>query len=102
MRERRAQEVEGAAEAVYTLDVVEMVETPALEECLDRYWALGTEAETVALNIADPKVEMALLKRLGVPDLQGMEARSFWAQMTRVYDGVTTRALDVAFADPAE
>jgi hypothetical protein len=44
-------------------------------------------------------VEMALLKRLGVPDLEGLEARGFWAQMERVYDGVTDRALEVAFAD---
>jgi hypothetical protein len=42
---------------------------------------------------------MALLKRIGVPDFQGIEARSFWGQMERVYDGVTVHALDVAFAD---
>jgi len=53
----------------------------------------------VALRIGEPKVEMALLKRLGVPDLEGIEARSFWGQMERVYDGVTDRALEVAFAD---
>ena len=40
---------------------------------------------------------MALLKRLGVPDF--LDARSFWAQMERVCDGVTARALDVAFVD---
>ena len=98
LRERRVQEeVEGAGEAIYAADVVEVVEVPALEECLDHYWALGTEAETVVLDIGDPRVGMALLKRLGVPDF--LDARSFGAQMARVYDGVTTRALDVAFAD---
>ena len=98
LRERRVQEeVEGAREAVYAADVVEVVEAPALEECLDSYWALGTEAETVVLDIGGPRVDMALLKRLGVPDF--LDARSFGAQMARVYDGVTTRALDVAFAD---
>jgi len=101
LRERRVQEeVEGAGEAVYAADVVEVVEAPALEECLDHYWALGTEAETVVLDIGDPRVDMALLKRLGVPDF--LDARSFGAQMARVYDGVTTRALDVAFADSVE
>ena len=98
LRERRVQEeVEGAGEAIYAADVVEVVEAPALEECLDHYWAFGTEAETVVLDIGDPRVDMALLKRLGVPDF--LDARSFGAQMARVYDGVTTRALDVAFAD---
>jgi uncharacterized Zn finger protein len=101
LRERRVQEeVEGAGEAIYAADVVEVVEVPALEECLDRYWALGTEAETVVLDIGDPRVDMALLKRLGVPDF--LDAPSFGAQMARVYDGVTTSALDVAFADSVE
>ena len=51
------------------------------------------------MRIGTPKVDMALLKRLGVPDFQGIKARSFWGQMERVYDGVTESALDVAFAD---
>ena len=51
----------------------------------------------VALNLALPKVDMALLKRLGVPN--PFEARSFWAQMERVYEGVAARALEIAFAD---
>jgi hypothetical protein len=51
------------------------------------------------LSIAAPKVDMALLKRLGVPDFQGMAAQSFWTQMERVYDEVSKRALDVALAD---
>jgi hypothetical protein len=41
---------------------------------------------------------MVLLKRLGVPDFLE-SGKSFWAQMKRVYDGVATQALDVAFAD---
>jgi len=97
LRERRAQGMEAADEAPYVPDVVEAVEAPALEECLDRYWTLGAEVEGMTFNIAHPQVDMALLKRLGVPDF--LDARSFWAQMERVYDGMTTRALDVAFAD---
>jgi uncharacterized Zn finger protein len=99
LRERRAQGMETVDEIPYVPEAVEAVEAAALEECLERYWALGPEAEGLALKIAEPKVEMALLKRLGVPDFEGVEARSFWAQMERVYDGVTRRALEVAFAD---
>lgn len=99
LRERRVQGMEAVDEAIYVPDAVEAVETVGLEECLDRYWALGIEVEKVALRIGEPKVEMALLKRLGVPDLEGLDARGFWGQMERVYDGVTDRALEVAFAD---
>jgi uncharacterized Zn finger protein len=99
LRERRIEGLETTDEAPFILDAVEAVETVALDEDLDRYWVLGLEAREVALSIAAPKVDMALLKRLGVPDLQGLEARSFWGQMERVYGGVTKQALEVAFAD---
>jgi hypothetical protein len=55
--------------------------------------------EEVVLNIVALKVDMALLKRLGVLELQGVSAQSFWAQMEHVYDGVTERALALAFED---
>jgi len=97
LRERRALGSEAGDEALYVPDAVEAVETPALEECVEDYWALGAKAEEMALSLAHPRVDMALLKRLGVPDF--LDARSFWAQMERVYDGVTARALEVAFAD---
>jgi uncharacterized Zn finger protein len=104
LRERRVQDAVVADEAPYAPDdapggVIEAVETVGLEECLDRYWALGPEVEEVVLNITVPKVDMALLKRLGVPEFRGMIAPGFWAQMERVYDGVTERALEVAFED---
>ena len=100
LRERRAQGAEVIEEAPYVPDAVEAVEVSLLEERLEDYWAVGPEAEEVALNIAHPKVDMALLKRLGVPNF--LDAQSFWAQMERVYDGVATRALETAFADIAE
>jgi uncharacterized Zn finger protein len=99
LREQRAQGIGTADETLYVPDAIEAVETVALEECLDRYWTLGPEAEDVTLRISPPRVDMALLKRIGVPDFQGIKAQSFWGQMERVYDGVTARALDVAFAD---
>jgi hypothetical protein len=64
---------------------------------MEDYWAMGAQAEEVALSIAYPRVDMALLKRLGMPDY--VNERSFRAQMERVYDGVADRALEVAFAD---
>jgi uncharacterized Zn finger protein len=97
LRERRSLEMETVDEALYTPDTIGAVEAQALNTCLDHYWKLGPEAADVALSITTPEVDMALLKRLGVPDFLG--AGSFWAQMERVYDGVTARALDLAFAD---
>ncbi|MBC8449386.1 MAG: SWIM zinc finger family protein [Chloroflexi bacterium] len=99
LRERRAQEVGRTGEMLPTFQAVEAVQASALGECLDHYWALGAEVADVALDISHPEVEMALLKRLGVPDF--LDESGFAAQMARVYDGVTTRALEVAFADSA-
>lgn len=101
LRERRAAEAEvAAASPAPPPELLEGVESPALEEGLDRYWALGASAEQMTFDISQPAVEMALLKRLGVPKFEGMNERSFWGQMARVYEGVSQRALQVAFADP--
>ena len=97
LRERRATGAEPVAEAV---PMPAAVETPSLEACLAAYWALAPEAEEVALEIGEPRVEMALVKRLGLPHFEGLEARGFWAQMERVYGAVTQRALAVAWTDP--
>ena len=99
LRERRVQGLEALGEAPvpYTPGAIDAVETPALEACLDDYWTLGPQAKEVTLDLAPPEVDVALLKRLGVPDF--VEAQSFWAQMERVYAGVTERAIEVAFAD---
>jgi uncharacterized Zn finger protein len=101
LRERRGQAAQGIAEVVETAEVLEVLQAPALEDCLDSYWALGPEVEKLVFDIADPEVGMALLKRLGVPDFLE-DARGFAAQMGRVYDGVTGRALDAAFTDVGE
>jgi len=98
LRERRSAEAEPTP-APYIPDAVEAVDTPSLSECLDTYWRMGEGAEDVAFDITYPAVEMALLKRLGAPDLPGWDGRGFRAQMARAYDGVTLRAIQVAFAD---
>ena len=102
LRERRAQGLEALGEAPvpYAPGAVEAVEVPALDACLEDYWALGAQAAEMALNLSFPPVDMALLKRLGLPDF--VEGKSFWAQMERVYEGVAERALEVAFADQEE
>jgi hypothetical protein len=91
--------MEVADETAYVPEMIEPVEVMRLEDCLDCYWQLGPEVGEVTLQIAAPEVDMALLKRMGVPEIQGIEARGFWAQMERVYDGVTERTLAVAFED---
>lgn len=101
MGERRAVKVEEIEGAARTPEIVETFEAPTLEECLERYWTWDASMEEMRFHIGYPEVEMSLLKRLGVPDFQGMKPESFWAQMVRVYDGVTDRALQVAYADPA-
>lgn len=99
--ERRALTVAEVEEVTHALDVVETVDAPTLESCLGRYWAWGASVEEMEFDVGHPGVDMALLKRLGVPDFQGLNSQSFWKQMMRVYDGVTERALQVAFADSA-
>lgn len=99
LRERRIQGTEPVGEAAYTPEAVEAVEAPPLTENLEQYWRMGPEAESLTFRIGEPQVEMALLKRLGVPDFEGLDGRSFWTQMEDVYRAVTRRALEVAFAD---
>jgi len=78
---------------------VEEVEAPTLEECLDHYWMIGVDAEEMTFNITHPQVPLALLKRLGVPDFEGMNPRNFQRQMERPYDAVMMSSMQVAFAD---
>ncbi len=99
--ERRAAEADEIGEAARSLDLLEAIDIPSLEDCQERYWDLNAAVEEMAFGIGYPAVEMAALKRLGVPDFQGLDPRGFWAQMNRVYEGVTDRAMQVAFADSA-
>ncbi|MBN1581274.1 MAG: SWIM zinc finger family protein [Anaerolineae bacterium] len=102
LRERRAQGIVVAEEpARYVPDTIEQVEVSALADCLDHYWSSNEELADMQLHLAAPQVDMALLKRLGIPDFVA-GGRSFWAQMERVYAGVATKALNVAFADPEQ
>ena len=98
LRERRAEEVE-TAEELSDMPGIQEVEAPTLEQCLDHYWMIGADAEEMTFNITHPQVPLALLKRLGVPDFEGMNPRNFQRQMERAYDAVMMSAMQVAFAD---
>ncbi len=97
LRERRAVSVPAQEALSYVPDVIAAVDAPPLAECLDTYWGAPTAWDAVSLRIAAPPVDLALLKRLGLPDF--VDATSFRAQMERVYNGVTDRALEIAFGD---
>jgi uncharacterized Zn finger protein len=101
LSERRAVKVEEIEGEARLPEITETFDTPGLEESLERFWTYDASGEELRFDIGYPEVEMALLKRLGVPGFQGMVPQSFWAQMVRVYDGVTERALQVAYADAA-
>jgi len=97
LRERRAVG-EPAQEALpYIPDAIAAVDAPPLTECLDTYWGAPAAWEAITLRIAEPPVEMTLLKRLGLPDF--VDASGFRAQMERIYTGVTEHALEVAFRE---
>jgi uncharacterized Zn finger protein len=98
LRERRAAEA-GPASAPDAATAVEVVEAPSLTECLDRYWTMGGQAAEIIITITYPRPSYALLKRVGVPALQGLNPHSFQRQMERLYDGVTNSAMAAAFAD---
>jgi len=94
---RRADGVAAQEALPYVPDAIAAVDAPALADCLDTYWGAPSSWDAVSLHIAAPPVDLALLKRLGLPDF--VDATSFRAQMERVYSGVTDRALEIAFGD---
>jgi uncharacterized Zn finger protein len=103
LRGRRSADLDLVAEerAPYLVNQLEAVEVPPLEESLDVYWEAGAQlAEMLTEMVLEPRppeVDLALLKRLGVPDF--VPSGAFRAQMERVYEGVTARALEVAYGE---
>ncbi|MFN2286125.1 MAG: SWIM zinc finger family protein [Anaerolineae bacterium] len=97
LRKRRVVEAPAQETLPYSPDTIGPVDAPQLDECLDTYWGAPSAWETVTLRIAEPPVELALLKRLGLPDF--VDSTGFRVQMERVYTGVTEHALEVAFRE---
>jgi uncharacterized Zn finger protein len=75
LRQRRAAQIEAAPPVASPL--ADEVPAPALE------------------------VDVAVLKRVGLPNFQGLASHSFQVQMARLYNAVTSHTLQVAFADIA-
>ena len=99
LRERRAVEVKTVQATPYTPTLLEFIDVPALENCADSYWTLGKEVADLRFNIAHPQVPSPLLKRVGIPDFDGVNPGNFQRQMERVYEGVTVATIRLAFAD---
>jgi uncharacterized Zn finger protein len=102
LRERRAVELKTDQAAPYAPTLLEAIDVPALGDSVDRYWTLGQEAADLSFSIAPPQVPAALLKRVGIPNFDGVNPRNFQRQMERVYDGVTVATIRLAFTDSWE
>ncbi|MGD8624792.1 MAG: SWIM zinc finger family protein [Anaerolineae bacterium] len=101
LRERRAAEAPQVEPLPPLPERVEEVEAPALEQTLGTFWTAGPGLEALTFEISAPQVEMALLKRLGLPALPGVDGEGLLRQMERVYEGVTEQALALAYAETA-
>jgi len=103
LRRRRAaaaaKDTAGAGSPLTEMPAAELaMAVPGLESAVDDYWALGAGVEDLAFEVAPPEVEMALLKRLGLPSF-GLDDEMLRVQLGRVYEGVARHAVEVAFAD---
>jgi uncharacterized Zn finger protein len=101
LRKRRA----GGAAAMepaplYVPEGVGSVEVPPLAEQVAAYWEAGEARADLAVHVAAPEVELALLKRVGIPPF--VNAVNFRVQLTRACQGVTDRAIALAFAERDE
>ncbi len=95
LRKRRASAL--PEPPAYVPDTVERVEALPLTDCLEHYWGSSGALNAFTVHIAAPPVDLALLKRVGLPTFT--DSVHFRTQMERVYTGVTEQALATAFAD---
>jgi uncharacterized Zn finger protein len=78
-----------------TPEVSQPDEIPSLAARLDEYWGTHEVLADFSVQITEPVVELALLKRVGQPDF--IESAAFRDQMERTYRAVTEQSLKVAF-----
>jgi uncharacterized Zn finger protein len=100
LRRRRASPEATASHATADVDdptAAEIVEAVPLTALLDEYWGTVEAFEDFAVQIAEPQIELALLKRTGFPDF--VESTAFHDQMERTYRAVTERSLKIAFEE---
>lgn len=72
-----------------------------LEERIDDFWGRRKVLEEVHYHLAQPAVELALLRRLG-PISQSADGVEAYSQLQSVYHRVTRRAWDMAFTPDEE
>jgi uncharacterized Zn finger protein len=103
LRTRRSAGLMTVAEtpAAYAPEEPEAAESPLLEADPEGYWALAEALDDFRVTIAPPKVEAALLKRLGPPPFWH-SSRDFLAMLSRVYAAVTAGAMELAFDSEEE
>jgi uncharacterized Zn finger protein len=70
-------------------------EVPSLAARLDEYWGTDELLADFSVQITEPVVELALLKRVGQPDF--IESAAFRDQMEHTYRAVTEESLKIAF-----
>jgi len=96
LRTRRAADVPPVEEAVRGEQPEVQVEP--LEADLSRFWELQESLAGFRVTIAPPRVETALLKRLGPPPFS-RRPEAFVGALTLAYAAVTDRALALAFGE---
>ena len=96
LRERRAVGLPEPETAPYIPEPI-TVDVPPLAECVGDYWRSRTPLEEISIRIAEPDVDLPLLKRAGLPDFAG--PRNFRIQLERTGEAITARALTLAFAE---
>jgi len=100
LRERRA--LDAPATETIPAAAEEEPATGTIDAAPDRYWVLGSALDELSIAITRPEIDLAPLKRLGLPEFPGLSPSSFRAHLSAVYTAVTERALDIAFADSSE
>lgn len=72
-----------------------------LEQCLDRFWAMGPEMASSRVNLASPAVPLAVLKRLGPPPFLEGKGQTMDA-LGRAYRAASQEALKLAYGEEEE
>ena len=80
---------------IYQTQADKIEQAPPLDVSLNHFWGSRDALADYSVRIAEPEVELALLKRIGLPDF--VPASTFRGQVERVYEGVTECALKIAF-----
>lgn len=73
------------------VEVKDTVKLPPLSMCLDKYWEAGVSYNSVKVLLTSPRVEMAILKRLGTPAFCDNE-KYFWSVMKKIYNTASEEA----------